>query len=249
MQAHETARKAVDDAQIPLEVSAARPQAIQADETAPKFLRDIGCDFKPRDVEIRVHPSADDSRRPVRGGDPELVDAQIAVWRKQTPAKEFQAECLALCIDALAAFKKLLLMGAFKKLTFTPGLSEAYVELGGVSLSVRPDVLIGGPEIGAVKIYLSKTNPLTQDARGKPGTASYAAAVLHLWAEKEFGGAPPERCLVVDVFAGEVYKASSRNATRRKHMLAACQEIVAVWPWLQRPAGAPPPRASAGGFA
>lgn len=185
----------------------------------------------------------------VRGGDPELVDAQIAVWRKQTPAKEFQAECLALCIDALAAFKKLLLKGAFKKLTLTPGLSEAYVDLGGVSLSVRPDVLIGGPEIGAVKICLSKTNPLTQDARGKPGSASYAAAVLHFWAEKEFGGAPPERCLVVDVFAGEVYKASSRNATRRKHMLAACHEIVAVWPWLQRPAGAPPPRASAGGFA
>lgn len=184
----------------------------------------------------------------VRGGDPELVDAQIADWRKQRPAKEFQAECLALCIDALAAFKKLLLKGAFKKLTFTPGLSEAYAELGGVSLSVRPDVLIGGPEIGAIKIYLSKTNPLTQDARGKPGSASYAAAMLHLWAEKEFGGAPPERCLVVDVLAGEVYKASSRNATRRKHVLAACQEILAVWPWLQRPAGAPPP-ASVGGFA
>jgi hypothetical protein len=183
----------------------------------------------------------------VRGGDPELVDEQIAIWRRQKPASKFQAECLALCIDALTALKAILERGALMQFSFAPGLPEAHIELGGVKVSVRPEALIGGPEIGAVKIYLSKTNPLTKDGKGKLGSAGFAGAALHLWAEEAFGNALPERCLVVDVFAGEVYKAPSRNAIRRKHMLAACEEITAVWPWLKSPPAAPLPRASAGG--
>jgi len=182
----------------------------------------------------------------VGGGDPELVDQQIAAWRRQKPVSKFQAECLALCIDGLTALKKVLQSGALKGLTFAPGLADAHVELGGVKISVRPEVLIAGPEIGAVKIYLSKTNPLIKDGVGKLGSAGFAAAALHLWAEEAFGGAPAERCLVVDVFACEVYRAPSRNATRRRHMLAACEEIAAVWPSLKSPPTAPPP-AIAGG--
>jgi len=114
------------------------------------------------------------------------------------------------------------------------------VELGGVAISVRPEVLVAGPEAGAVKFYLSKTNPLTKDERGRLGSAGFAAAALHLWADEAFGGAAPERCLVVDVFAGEVYEAPVRNATRRRHMLAACEEIAAVWPSLSSPPTARP---------
>jgi len=182
----------------------------------------------------------------VRGGDPDLVDDQIAVWRRQKPKSKFQAECLALCIDGLAAFKAILRGGSLKNLTFAPGIVDAHVELGGVKISVRPEALIGGPEIGAVKIYLSKTNPLTKDGQGKLGSASFAAAALHLWAEETFGSALAERCLIVDVFAGEVYKAPSRNATRRKHMLAACEEIAAVWSSLKSPPAAPPPLIAGG---
>jgi hypothetical protein len=183
----------------------------------------------------------------VRGGDLDLLDRQIAAWRKQTPTSEFKAECLALCIDALAAFKKLVEHGALRAFSFAPGLSDASLELGGVELSVRPEALIAGPEVGAVKIYLAKTNPLTKDGTGRLGSASFAAAALHLWAEKTFGNVAPERCLVVDVFAGEVYEAPRRHTTRRKHMLIACEEIAAVWPSLKRPPRAQAPGASPAG--
>jgi len=176
----------------------------------------------------------------VRGGDPDLVDEQVAAWRGQAPKSRFQAECLALCFDGLMAFQAILRGGALAHLTFAPGLADARVELGGVAISVRPEVLVAGPEAGAVKFYLSKTNPLTKDERGRLGSAGFAAAALHLWADEAFGGAAPERCLVVDVFAGEVYEAPVRNATRRRHMLAACEEIAAVWPSLSSPPTARP---------
>jgi len=163
------------------------------------------------------------------------------------PTTAFQADCLALCIDAIAAFKALIVQGTFGGISFARGLAEAYVELGGVDLSVRPDVLIEGPEIGAAKIYLSKTAPLTKDAKGKPGSASFASAALHLWAEHQSGSAAAERCLVVDVFAGEVYAAPARNATRREHLEAACEEIAAMWSAIKKPPEAPPARPSAAG--
>jgi hypothetical protein len=182
----------------------------------------------------------------IRGGDLDLIDAQLGIWRKRKPTTEFTSRCLAHCIDALTAFKALLAKGAFKKCSFVGGMSEAYVELGGVSLSVRPEALVRGPEVGAVKIYLSKTMPFTRDAKGKPGSASYAAAALHLWAETELGGALAERCLVVDVFAGELYTAPIRNISRREDMEAACEEIVAGWATIKEPQVGPR-EAGAGG--
>jgi hypothetical protein len=183
----------------------------------------------------------------VRGGDPRMIDAQIATWRSQTPTSTFNAECLALCIDALTAFKALMAKGAFQGLSFTNGITEAYLELGGVQLSARPEALIEGPEIGAVKIYLSKTVPLTKEEKNRPGSGSFAAAALHLWAEQHFGSARPDRCLVVDVFAGEVYVASAHNVKKRANLTAACEEIAAVWGAIKRPPGAPPVRPSAAG--
>lgn len=182
----------------------------------------------------------------IRGGDPDLVDAQLGIWRKRKPTTEFTARCLAHCIDALTAFRALLVKRAFKKFSFALGMSEAYVDLGGVSLSARPEALVRGPEVGAIKIYLSKTMPFTEDAKGKPGSASYAAAALHLWAETEFGGAQAERCLVVDVFAGQLHTAPVRNISRREDMEAACEEIVAGWATIKEPP-AWPPAAGAGG--
>jgi hypothetical protein len=183
----------------------------------------------------------------LRGGDLDLIDRQIAIWRKQAPTSGFKAECLTLCIDALAAFKKIVERGDLGAFSFAPGLREASFELGGVELSVRPEALVAGPEIGAVKVYLAKTTPLTKDGPGRLGSAGFAAAALHLWAERTFGTVEPRRCLVIDVFDGEVYDAPRRHATRRKHMVIACEEIAAVWPSLKPPSSASRPRAIAAG--
>jgi hypothetical protein len=164
------------------------------------------------------------------GGGASEVDVHIAALEKSAPKNPFGAECRRLCIDALVAFKKFSLKGAFNGFAFAPGMTKAYVELGGVDVSARPDVLITGS--GALKIYLAKTTPLTKDMRSKPGSASYAPAALHLWAETAFGTASHEQCLVADVFAGEVYDAPARHSTRRHDLEAACEEIAARWAHL-----------------
>jgi hypothetical protein len=87
----------------------------------------------------------------IRGGTPDLVEAQLGIWRKRKPNTEFTARCLALCIDALTAFRALLAKRAFEGFSFVLGLSEAYVDLGGVRLSARPEALVRGPEVGASK--------------------------------------------------------------------------------------------------
>ena len=74
-------------------------------------------------------------------------------------------------------------------------MTEAYVEHGGVDLSVRPEVVIGGKTPGAMKLYLGKTSPLTDDARDRPGSSSYATTALNLWAEQAFRSAPPSSAL------------------------------------------------------
>lgn len=172
------------------------------------------------------------------GGGVRALDGQIAEWRSRTPAKRFQAECLSNCIDALTAFKALMMRGEFDDMSFLPGMAEAYVEVGGVDLSVRPEVVIGGETPGAMKIYLGKTSPLTDDARGRPGSSSYATTALNLWAEGAFRSAPPEMSLVVDVFAGKVHRAPARQRVRRNDLLAACREIAVMWDSILLPSRA-----------
>lgn len=174
----------------------------------------------------------------VDGGGVRAIDTQIAAWRSRTPTKRFQAECLSNCIDALTAFRALMVRGEFDGMSFLPGMTEAYAELGGVDLSVRPEVVISGRTPGAMKIYLGKTSPLTEDVRNRPGSSSYATTALNYWAEGAFRSAPPELSLVVDVFAGKVHRAPARQRNRRNDLLAACQEIAVVWGSIAPPSSA-----------
>jgi hypothetical protein len=129
--------------------------------------------------------------------------------------------------------------------TFAGGVSEAYVPLGGVELSVRPDLIITGEEPGAVKLYLGKSSPLTKNAVGRIGSGTYAAALLHLWAERELG-ASPERCFVLDVLAGKLFTAPEKFVQRRKDAAAACSEISILWRHLEPEAGPGGPARAAG---
>ncbi len=171
----------------------------------------------------------------LHGGDVRLLDRYVAEWRGRKPSSPFEAENLQLCIEALCAFRPRLLDGTFKKLSFESGRSEAYLPIGGVNVSVRPDLLIPGDETGALKFYLVKSTPLTPDLPHKPGSSSHASSMLHHWVENEFGDADPRRCKIVDVFAGVVYTAPARYTKRRDDAQAACEELALVWPAIKDP--------------
>lgn len=122
--------------------------------------------------------------------------------------------------------------------SFAPGRKEAHVPLGGVTVSVRPELLITGDAPGAFKIYLGKSSPLTENEGARVGSGTYAATVLHMWAEAEFG-AKHGQCIVLDVFAGEFFTAPARTLRRRQEVLANCREIAIMWTSLE-PGGGPP---------
>ncbi len=168
----------------------------------------------------------------VAGGDPRFLDRHLHMWRTRAPRNDFDARCRPLCIEAAEAFQALLATGRLSHLTFATGIEQASLMIGGVKVSISPDVLVAGPEAGAAKIYLSKTGPLTKDVGKRPGSSSYAATTLHQWVEQELGGGDPARCLVIDVFAGEVYAAPKSHVQRRRDIESACREFAAVWPTI-----------------
>jgi hypothetical protein len=105
-----------------------------------------------------------------------------------------------------------------------------YLNLSGVRVSVRPELLYTVPsrnQAGLVKLYFSKTRPLS------PEEAWYTTAALYRWGADVAGlgeSLVPQRCLVLDVFAGRTF-AGARAFTRRLAELeAACEEIALRWP-------------------
>jgi len=112
------------------------------------------------------------------------------------------------------------------------GPTSALIELGGIQVSVRPELTLTHQKgsrrrAGAIKLYLGKNHPLDEDS----GTA--LACVLRHWVDGATSpGLPvaPDRCHVIDVFAERVYTAPRAWKNRMKNVAAACDEIALKWP-------------------
>ena len=169
------------------------------------------------------------------GGDARLAEGYLDEWRRRVPSSEHEARQLQLWREAMTTVMTYagdLALGE----SFADGVSKAYVPLDGVEISVRPDLIVTGEKSGAVKLYLGKSSPLTKNAVGRIGSGTYAAALLHLWAERELG-ACPDRCFVLDVLTGELFTAPDKFVQRRKDAAAACGEISILWRHLEPEAG------------
>jgi hypothetical protein len=111
------------------------------------------------------------------------------------------------------------------------GNIQPRLSIGGLEVSVRPEILLGGtdrqgePIAGALKLYFSKTNPLTQDS------AAYIATAVHAFVEAHMqpAHADPRHCRVIDVFGRKVFTAPRASARRRNDLAAACEEIARAW--------------------
>jgi hypothetical protein len=104
-------------------------------------------------------------------------------------------------------------------------------ELSGTEVSIRPEVLLhhqlrGTSAVGAIKLYLSKTHPLTSDA------AAYVGALVRYQMQNVYTKTPkvnPKFCLVYDVFANTLHLAPRAYIARFNEVTAACTEIAARW--------------------
>lgn len=175
----------------------------------------------------------------IHGGDRRVASEYLAQWRRRPPTSSFDAERRALWIEAMTVFAEQVDDLELAAYQFVPGREDAYLAYSGVQLSVRPDLLIGGDEPGALKIYLGKSKRLTPNTPGRTGSGTYAATLMHLWAQDQVEAAP-DRCLVLDVFGRRLFTAPAKPGQPRKDALAACQEIADVWSRVTDPrAGGP----------
>ena len=102
--------------------------------------------------------------------------------------------------------------------------------LAGVTISVRPEILLqnkAGELVGAIKLYFRKTKELNAD------TGKKIATVLRRYLIDELDGGgtiQPSKCLVVDIFGGQVHQAPAAYKRIMTDVESACEEIAVRWP-------------------
>jgi hypothetical protein len=150
------------------------------------------------------------------------------------PRTEWDAQRIQLCTEAIEAFMDFDDFSLLEEMAVSRGMSDPpKLQIGGVGVSVRPDVTLqgsdrsGAPVLGAVKLYIGKTIPL--DAQ----SGAFVATTLHQYVDQLLepeGAAAYRKCIVLDVFAGEMYEAPRAFQRRREDIEAACEEIARAWP-------------------
>lgn len=168
------------------------------------------------------------------GGDPGSVEAALenlgsseAGDNRKRQEEELSAEALAAFLDGQEDFE-------VWDVEYARAQSSApKLEIGGVSVSVQPDLLIKGsrkgrPFRGALKIHIVKGRQLDDEA------GVCAAAVLKQWVADHFATEEepvhPDYCMVLDVFAGQLWRAPKSAKRRMDRVAAACEEIALRWP-------------------
>jgi hypothetical protein len=142
-------------------------------------------------------------------------------------------EHLQSCLDALEAFLPIAYWQfqdvVFQKMPFN---APASMQVNGVTISARPEVLVYGQDrrgnriIGGIKLHCSKSHLLTHDA------AEYVAVGLfeYLLQQKDLAGVPKSNlCAVVDVFNGSVTYAPSTYKRKLNDINAGCVEYALKW--------------------
>lgn len=146
---------------------------------------------------------------------------------------EWQAQSNQLCAEAINSFLEFVDSISLEGYKLQRGdASPPKLEIAGVSVSVRPEILIGGTSRkgeqlnGAIKLYLSKTTSLNLEA------AEYAATTVHQFVkDNQLGSGKPDfrLCYVVDVFNKKIFSAPRSHVRRRSDIEAACEEIARAW--------------------
>jgi hypothetical protein len=134
---------------------------------------------------------------------------------------------------AVKRFAKLGPTLAFDGLETDRGPKEGKLVVAGVTVSVRPEIVLAGEYraagcFGLLKLHFSKTVPTDEAGAG------IAGAVLKRFSDGICDGRRVhERHLVlIDVFASTVHLAPKAIVTRGHELEAICGEIGAIWPTI-----------------
>ena len=166
------------------------------------------------------------------GKDAEVLASEIERLSTAPSATEWEAQRKRLCAEALERFLDVVDEIDLRDQTVTAGRNDQLrLQVGGLEISVRPEVILRGANRsgeavgGALKLYFSKTIPLSQDG------GEYVATLVHQFVDTHItpGHADPRLCQVIDVFGRRVFSAPRAIARRRRDLWAACEEIARAW--------------------
>jgi len=141
---------------------------------------------------------------------------------------DWQAQDNSLSAEALDAFvgiQSTLILDDYR--VSAGDFDQTVISLQSVNISVRPEVRLTttSGRTGAMKLYVSKTHPLSLDA------GLSAATLVHslLRDGLKLADTRHSDCILLDVFAGKVYKAPANFKVRMRDIDAACEEIARAW--------------------
>lgn len=154
-----------------------------------------------------------------------LLEDELALVPKDSHA----ARRIRVSLDAIDAFSGSMVEHALTSLDVEPPPRvDQKMLLGGVHISVRPDLLVRTDKgVGAVFLYFNKTHRLGEEVGVSVAALIYKFVCDHL---SDAGTADRAACQVIDVMHGEIYVAPKSFKKRLMDIEAACLEIAAVWP-------------------
>lgn len=170
----------------------------------------------------------------LKDGDAEALIATQQALSSSREGTEHQIEVRMNCAEAIDAFARLdRHLGLGNEAEFYSAPSKPHhLEIGGVDISVAPDVLVrvtrrGREQWGAVKLYFAKG----ADYQLQEDGARFVATLLHEWCSGTRDGesARPSFSLSVDVFRGRVVAAPTARTRRLEDIEASCEEIARAW--------------------
>jgi hypothetical protein len=161
--------------------------------------------------------------------DSQLIIEAIKQLNKLKPATKYQNEVIYSCIEALTEFLKFISDSELvedDKDYFEGISSSASVTVSGVEISIRPEILIHEKNkiTGGVKLYFSKTYPLT-----KPSAEFIGTLLMKYLKEKTESDIKPRNCFVIDIFNKTIYTTPKAYSKRLLEIEAACEEISSRW--------------------
>lgn len=137
------------------------------------------------------------------------------------------------CLEALTNFSEnIMLFDKYKTHNFSTDNASGFIEIGGVRVSVEPDVIITGAVrgkefLGGLKLYFSKVTKLDKEM-GKT-----ISSVIYHYLNDFSDKASSQYCFVLDVMNSTTFTASSSYSRKIREIEIACDEIRIIWPSLE----------------
>lgn len=162
-------------------------------------------------------------------GDKKAIESEIKNLILGSYNTEFRKKDSQLSIKALEIFVKTNVPSVSEHKTSRLGHNLNKLTIQGVDVSVQPDILIqgslqGSDFIGAIKIHISKTHPLTE------GSGKYVGVLIHRFLESNYSEkVRTDFCISLDIFTGKYFVAPRSFKSLRKDIEAACNEIRLLW--------------------